>query len=468
MAASDQLYRISPVWTQDALVSAKGWLNETRRIDRAVAQKHYQLLLESQYWSESDLAAFQLSELRSLLDYSFKSVPYYRELSNRLNMRAQDFKSLDDLSNLPTLSKQQVRGNERQFIADEFAQKRLLRAFTSGTTGTPLSLYSRPEFFARRWAFELRLRNWAGLENPEKPRRAQFTGQTICAPTEKSRFWRRNIPGNSLLLSTIHISKTTAEAYATALMDFAPDFIDGYPSAISLLARICREHDYALPRVRAIRVSAETLFPEDMKVIEDAFQGKVFNQYGASESACFCSFNKHQEMVVHPEFGILEVLDSAGRKSAYNECGTVVTTAFVNRAMPLVRYELGDSISLSSSKPSCPEGAGFQRVNEVQGRNDDSIAIPGVGEVGRMDTIFKGLTGIVEAQIVRHEPDRMVVYVAKDGNWNSESHRRLLSKLRAKVGAEIRLDIELVDSIKRGPNGKFRAVVDLTRRAAGD
>src|SRR5690606_19836887 len=116
-------------------------------------------------------------------------------------------------------------------------------------------------------------------------RRAQFTGRDVFggatgAPT------RINLPGNSLLLSTTHIREETVGSYLDAIRAWNPVLIDGYPSALRVLVRLARERKLEIPRIPAVITTAETLDDEARLEIEQGFQGKVFNQYSASEPSC--------------------------------------------------------------------------------------------------------------------------------------------------------------------------------------
>ena len=88
-----------------------------------------------------------------------------------------------------------------------------------------------------------------------------------------------------------------------------------------------------LPRPRLIVTTAETLLAFQRETIERAFSCPVTDQYGCTEMALFISQCEHGSYHVHPEYGIVEVLDERDRPVAPGEEGEVVCTGFVNRAM---------------------------------------------------------------------------------------------------------------------------------------
>lgn len=464
MVFQEKIYSRCPVWLQHILISLKGFEFETLRVNKKSALEFYRFLLESQYWSKDQITDYQNKMLAYILKEAFLNVPYYQKLSRELKCDYRDFKAIEDIQLLPFLEKKQIRGNELQFVNQKLAINKLNTGFTSGTTGTPLKLYSNQHIFSRRWAFELRLRNWAGLKDIYHPRRIQFTGRDIIPLNSKQNvYWRYNFLAKTMHCSTSHIDITTAIHYAKAISAFKPDFIDGYPSAISTLSKICLTKNYLLPKVTAIRVSAETLYEEDREIIQKAFRGIVLNQYGSSESSSFCSENAFGELLVHPEFGLFEIVYNKNAEGIADGFGEVVTTSFMNPVMPLIRYKIGDLVKMGKVVSSS-YGKNFLRLDSVLGRTDDILHIPGRGFIGRLDPIFKEATGIYESQIVLENSGTLKINIVPDNFWSSLNEEKLIHKLRRKVGNEIKVEIILHRTIPRGPNGKFLAVIDNTKK----
>lgn len=443
------LYRRVPVWMQHILIGLKARSKERKRLNRSFCTQMYQQLLVSQYWSAEQIRAYQDTYVQLIVREAIEQVPYYQKLSKSLGLDAQDIKGVSDLQFLPVLEKSILRGNETEFVNPGIPSSRLIRGTTSGTTGTPLKLYYTRETFSKRWAFELRLRNWAGLKQVYHPRRAVFTGKDfIPQETKQAVYWRYARPLNSLMCSSYHISSQTARHYAQALARFAPEFIDGFPSALTALARICLHKGYPLPRVQAIRVSAEVLTEADRACLEQAFQAPVFNQYGSSESSIFCSDNPQGEMLIHPEFGHVEILPD----------GQILTTSFMNPVMPLIRYRIGDCVQLAGEGSSTALGRHFPRLQAVLGRADDVLNIRGK-RIARLGGIWQDLDGLIESQIVLAGSDLLQLNLVVDERFKKPAYQRLIrERLHKKIGADIQVEFAYMDKIPRGENGKFKAI----------
>jgi phenylacetate-CoA ligase len=413
-------------------------------------------LRQSQWWSQEVWEAFQLAKLLPYLQDSFKNVPYYRDLAGSHHIAISEVRSLDDFRELPRLSKASIRGNETAFIPDYLDHTKLQTGSTSGTTGTPMTLYSDPATFARRWGFVARLREIAGV-HPHNPKRCQFTGRDI-SPNDKRVFWRVNLAGNSLLMSTTQINRQTAPSFVAAMNKWKPELLDGYPSAMLVLARFAQELDVALPQPKAIITSAETLTEADRSELQERYRCNVFDQYASSEASAFWSDCEFGTMHINEDFGISEILDSSNRPSASGTTGRIVTTALVGAPMRLIRYEIGD-LAETGNGITCRCGRTFRTVGGIDGRIEDIIDIPGRGAVGRLDPAFKGLGGIIESQIAHVAPLRVEVRLVRGPEYTDQIGSALLSNLHAKLGNEVDISLTFVEQIPRSANGKMRAVV---------
>ena len=469
MTIGMDFYRSAPTPVQSALIALKGAQFRWIRANDRLMMSEFEKLLVSQSYSTEEFRVYQERELRTLLTWAFHRVPYYREMSSTAGCRVSDIRSIEDLRALPTLSKQTMRSNPHKFLVDGRTPRFCNKGFTSGTTGTPLTIYEPRVAFSRRWSFVLRLRRWAGLQNAAWPRRAQFTGRDIVpdsAVNPTAKYWRHNYPGNALLFSTTHISAESAPAYVRMLRDFRPELVDGYPSALLALSRLCKSAEISLPRPKAIIVSAETLDDETRQEIEDAFQARVFNQYASSEPSCFWCDCECGNLHQNPEYGISEILDENGLPVAPGQAGEVVVTSFLNPVMPLIRYRLGD-LAVRGPDTPCACGRAMPRVERIVGRTDDILFIPGRGYVGRLDPVFKGVSNIVEAQIVQESLNTLSVLLVPAEGFSESTERLLRDNIVKKVGDQITLAIHKVDRVPRGPNGKFRAVISKVRNQQG-
>lgn len=459
----EDLYRAAPVGGQHVLISLYGGYLRLQRY----GSSHARILAElarSEFLGREDLEALQLEKLKALIRHAFKTVPFYRELSKSLGLTHQDIVSFQDLKKLPIVRKDDLRADPERFLSSAFSRKSLKRINTSGTTGTPLSFWLDADALKRNYGFYARALSWAGVRVGQKS--ATFAGRVFIPSTQTGPpYWRHNLFNRNLLMSSYHISEATAPSYLAKLEQFAPVFIDSYPSAIFALAQYSEAHggNYRV-RPRAIVTSSETLLDHQRKTIEQAFGCHVYDQYGSAEMVVFASECDRGTLHLHPEYGIAEVL-SKGAEASAGEAGELVCTGFQNLAMPLIRYEIGDSAIRSDSACSC--GKHFPALKAVIGRMDDTIVTPEGRHVGRLDPIFKGAWGIQETQIVQERIDRLVVRVVRGKDFEPHMAQAVIDELKKRVGEAVTVDLVYVDRIERSSTGKFRSVVSRISKRTG-
>ncbi|HTQ57238.1 MAG TPA: hypothetical protein VMI94_22365 [Bryobacteraceae bacterium] len=439
------LYSRLPLPLQHACVTAQGFRYHQWRYG-GIFQAYLDALKRTEFLSADRLRELQWEELNRLHRFAAAHVPYYR---------------LHGVSQC--ITKEQIRQHADDFLADTFSHDELIPWHTSGTTGTPLTIYYNRDAMRKMWAFVELYRNGAGVGR--RHRRVQFTGRMIVPPRQSASrrvFWRHDLANRALLLSTTHLSPENLPAYADALDRYRPVYISGYPSAMHVLAEYYRQSGRRAPKLAAALTSAETLMHHQRRAIEQAFATRVFDQYGQAEMQSFWYECAAGRMHVHPLAGVTEILRPDGTAAAPGEMGEVVLTGLVNYAMPLIRYRVGDTARFSIE--SCPCGRGMPVVEEIGGRLDDFVYTRERGALGRLDPVLKGVRHIVESQIEQESLDLLRVRFVPAPCFTPEDLHVLESNLRARVGGGIHLEFECTQRIPRSANGKFRFVISRLGR----
>jgi len=445
-------YRHSPIWAQELLTSAQSSLRNAMREGRAfetvAAQVH-----ESQWWSEQELRDFQARKLRTILESAARDVPYYRNKYRPLGLDFEEMELLEAVASLPLITKADVRKGGKSLISE---RKRgpLFSGSTSGTTGAPLTLYQDLAAINRENAFIWRQLTWAGLRRGD--RRAWMRGDMIVPATQgKPPYWRVNHAENMLMLSSYHLSESSAPAYLDALTRFDPVVIQAYPSSIGFLATWMRSAGsrYRGSSLRGIVTSSETLSDAPRREIESVFGCRVFDWYGHFERVAAIGTCEHGRHHLLSDYSYVEMLP------ADDGLFELVGTGFHNLSTPLIRYRCGDFVRPAPATGRCACGRSFPLIEEVIGRVDDSIKLVDGRSVGRLDHLFKGVEGILEAQIRQDRVDAITMLVVPSATFNDRTRETLENNTRYRLGEGIALEIRLVDAIPRTRNGKFKGVV---------
>jgi phenylacetate-CoA ligase len=351
------------------------------------------------------------------------------------------------------ITKADVRDGGKSFISER-KPGTLFPGSTSGTTGTPLTLYQDLPAINRENAFVWRQLTWAGLRRGD--RRAWLRGDMIVpARQRKPPYWRLNRAENMLMLSSYHLSESAATAYVDSLARFDPVVIQAYPSSIGFLATWMRNAGihYSGKSLRGIVTSSETLEDAQRRKIENAFGCRVFDWYGQFERVAAIGTCEQGRYHLLSDYSFVEMLPAGD--GLFELAGT----GFNNMSMPLIRYRCGDYVIPAPAKERCACGRAFPLIEHIIGRVDDSIKLPDGRSIGRLDHIFKGVEGILEAQIRQDVSDAVTLLVVPSPTFDNRNRDTLQSNTRERLGEEINFEIRLVDAIPRTKNGKFKGVV---------
>ncbi len=459
------VYSFLPIPLQDLATSAKGWQLHRARYGSASFRQMAQTLARNEQLSSDAVTELQFSMFHKFAAYCYQRSPYYHRLWKSHGIQPADIRGPRDIRLIPVARKQDLRGRTHEFLTAPVGRE-MTAVHTSGTTGSPLTVYFSAEDLGRRYAFLNRCRRWGGVRIGQ--RRASFTGRNLIPQRQTGPpFWRHNYSGNQLLFSSYHLSRENLPAYVQALEGFQPEIIDGYPSSIHIIADhilqgkgIC---DVRGVRPRAILVSAETVFPHQRATIEAAFQAKLYNQYASSDGAPFVSECVRGQLHVHSDSGLIEILDDNGDPTPPGQVGQMVVTSFTTHVVPMLRFEIGDAAVPSDARTPCVCGLPFPVVDAIVGRRDDILYSAERGFVGRMDTVFKGVPGtIIEAQIVQTAADTIILRIVADPrDYKTEHGGKVVAEMRKKLGDRVTIRLEEVENLPRSANGKLRTVVNL-------
>jgi phenylacetate-CoA ligase len=451
----DAVYAHLPIAAQNAVCSAAGWARFRSRFNRHFTQR----LAEWEttvHWPLERLLELQRQRLDALVRRARDCVPYYRDLPEPSSQQDPARAMHETLARIPPLEKTAYRDHPEAFLARDVPRGRLQRGQTSGTTGTALTLWSTPELLAEEYATVWRMRRSCGLAGPTEPN-LTLNGNLIV-PFRQTRppFWRRSIYDQRTLFSVYHMTPENLRSYVEAAHVTPARYVEGYPSAIHLLARAMLEegHAFAPDRVLAVFTSSENLLAFQRETIEKAFAAPVRDRYGVSEkvvSMTECSSGRlHADM----EFCIVEVEPTLEDEESVT--GPLLVTGLGHCATPMFRYRIGD-VGTRARRP-CPCGRAGDVFLDVDGRVEDYVLTPDGRLIGRLDHIFKQQLDVAEAQILQEVPEAVEILVVPRSSYGRHSERGLLKEIRARVGEEIDVTIRLVERIPREPNGKLRAV----------
>jgi phenylacetate-CoA ligase len=450
----EDLYRRSPYPVRVAMASGRGAVLRRRRTDRSTPAK-VDAALDRERWTADRWEVDRAERLDRVLAAACEHVPAYREVAERLHA--------DRWHSLPVLDKQRLRADPGSFVRNDTGK--VVTETTSGTSGTPLRLViSRDEY--REWyaLVEARWRRWYGVDH--RDRWGIVGGQPIVPPgADGPPYWVWNAPMRQLYLSAYHVAPRTAADYVRAIERHRLRYLLGYPSSIHALAVACRTLGVAPRGLRVVIGNAEPVLDHQREVIEEVFGCPVRETYGMAEYVAAASECEAGRMHLWPEVGVVEVLEAeADRPVEAGVPGRLVATSLLNATMPLLRYAVGDQAALAGDA-TCTCGRTLPVIDRIEGRIDDLVTTADGRVLGRLDPVFKGGLAIAAAQIVQEDLGSFRVLVVPVDGYDDAVGATITQRLIDRVGPAS-VEVEEVDAIPTGANGKFKAVVSLV--APGD
>lgn len=448
-----------------AAASLKGyylkWWRYNRESEVLVKQS-----LEREQWGRANWEAWRQERLSYILHRAATDIPFYRNYW-QTQRRSGNKKSWEYLENWPILEKEEVRDNPEAFIADDCNPRWMREVHTSGTTGTPLTLWQSRESVQQWYAlFEARWRRWYGISRHD--RWAILGGQLVTPASQTSPpYWVWNAGLNQLYMSAYHLSPENVSAYLQAMEHYDVHYVWGYASALQAVAQTMLERDLEPPHIQIAISNAEPLYDFQREVIEQVFDCPVRTTYGTAERVCGASECRYGNLHLWLDAGVLEVLDDEVDESVpAGSVGRIICTGLLNPDMPLIRYEIGDRGAVAKAEDRCKCGRALPMLLQVEGRMDDVVFTPDGRRIGRLDPIFKGDMSIREAQIIQECLDMFRIRFVPTANYTPAEGQDIAQRLRDRVG-EVEVKLEAVDSIPRTKNGKFRAVINNLEETTG-
>jgi phenylacetate-CoA ligase len=402
-----------------------------------------------------------------------RSVPYYRDLFASAGLAASRVDSVGSLARVPITSRRVLaEPPHSRFLHEKAREERLYASHTSGSTGTPATIFlSRLELSYRRWllfrAIRARFPRCLPLRITDV---GQMTAQKM--PLLHQRFGPvrlHRVPGNLPLQEQV-----------TQYVSSAPHLLEGYAGCLELLAHELRAHrNY--PRPRCVISRGEVLAPAARALLEEVFDCPVANFYNSEEVGNMAWECRDDPGVLHvnTDACVLELLDLEGNVVPPGVEGRVVVTNLYNLTMPFVRYDIGDHATWSNpSRHACSCGANTPTLSSIDGRTDDFIYLPDLRRVSPLVVLTTVLNACADPtpngarvgqvrqfQVIQETAGTAVVRVVPLQAIPHDLDERVSAEFR-KLHPDFRVHTALVQEIPRDASGKLKRIASRVARSA--
>jgi phenylacetate-CoA ligase len=313
--------------------------------------------------SEQKIIDFQSKELNAVLQNAIVNSPHYKNLNIEIN--SNDI--FQTLKKFPVLEKSVLREQIDKLITVD--KQKLIKNSTSGSTGVQTNVYVTKDEQSQYRAAQTIWWEWAGFKIGEPILQTGLaTGRSI-EKRLKDFFFK------TYYLFAFGLTKENAgDAFKWSKK--RKPFLGGYASSLYVLSQLAVENKVSVKFNSAISWG-DKLFDHYKKNIEKVFDCKIYETYGAGEGLMIASQKDLDFMYIMSPCVYVEILDDAGNEVADGEMGHVVVTSLIHKAMPLIRYKLGDlAIKLPRSEYPSIRELQLPILKKVVGRETDIVRTP--------------------------------------------------------------------------------------------
>lgn len=404
----------------------------------------------------------QLASLRSLLLHAGRTVPYYRDLFSRLGFEPGRVRSVEDLARLPVLDKDIIRQQGRRMVSRDLDPGRLVERRTGGSTGEPL------RFFASRtdleWQMAINVRGFALAGFQPGGRVVNVWGYGSARWAQNAVSW---VTGR-LELDAFDASAAAMDRWIALMRVHRPAMIYGYAGVLDELASHLERRGVRLPGLELVCSTAEKLFDEQRGRIARATGAAVRDMYGCHEVMRLASECTSGRMHMAPDAAVLE-FEPTG--SAPLGPRRILVTSLVSRAMPFIRYDVGDMGHALDGRCAC--GLDFPLMGMDVGKVHHVLQLAGGHRVhsSLVNGVLYPVQEIRAYQIRQISPSMLEILAVAHPGAGAQARQalgRVRKQLRSRLPDGVTVRTRLVDRIPRTRSGKRPLVVMDPGRMNGE
>ncbi len=430
-------------------------------------------------WDVDQLAAHRTEALRALVRVAVDRSPWHRKRLAGVNPETLE---VADLAQLPVMTKADVMAHFDEIVTDDRlrlgdVEEHLLHAaergylngqYTAAATGGSTGHRGVTVYDWNGWAiycvaaFRVLMRD--RLRDPAlagRPLTVAYVGASH--PSHVGGALGRTFHDSSLINVMLPVL-LPVEQIVAGLNEARPDVVGAYPSMLNVLAG-----EAMAGRLRIapwqILSSGEALLPEIRAAVELAWSAPLINLWGATETGRLTAKCEHGNSHLAEDTAILEPVDAAGDPTPIGErSAQIYVTNLFNRALPLIRYQMSDEVTLRPDP--CPCGRPAPCVEDIQGRQDDAFHY---GDQYVHPHVFRSAlgrrAGIVEYQVRQSDRGADITVSCRGRAELAELTGELAAALTDLGLTDPQITIDIVDRLDRLPHtGKLKRFVPLEAR----
>lgn len=367
--------------------------------------------------SAIELEEIQQQNLKEILSYAKIHIPYYKNIS------------ANNLSDFPILTKSILRDCKSDLISSEFDINTLDKHHSSGSTGVQSFTYMTKDHTFYLRALQTHWWQWSGYKMGDNLLQFGISQKRSFLKSLKDIFYRCTYV-KAFGLSEHELKHLLQKVHKKKRL-----FIAGYPSVINQLAKASVDSDIT-PNVAGVICFGDKLFDFHKTNIRNAFGINIslVDTYGCAEGLLMaCKSDLEYYYIMSPHVYI-ELVDDNGIPVEDGKIGHVLVTCLTNKAMPLIRYKLGDlAIKLPKEKYPKKRLLNYPLLQKVIGRETDVIkTTKGITlNIHSFTGVFEYYQAIRQYKIIQNELESITIIYVVDSKYSFDD--TILDNIKKKL-----------------------------------
>ena len=389
--------------------------------------------------------------LRTLVIHAYERVPMHHRRFEEARVTPSQIRSVEDLPLLPILGRSEVQTTPVEaMLAHGLDPKSLAAVRTGGSTGMPVTVYlGRRELDRRTWMSRYRSRVVSGC-SPWAKRVDVLMPRPVL-------WWQR--PARRF--SDVRLDKRLpASEIVRQIRKYKPQLVSAWPST---WLQICEEVEKTTGQERlagVYRSGGEDLHAYVEKRVESVLLRGLVRYYGSWEFgsiALECA--PRSGFHIYSDNLVVETVPADCSGSSVPGGGEILITALRQKAMPLIRYRIGDYGVLSERRCQC--GSPFPILEELQGRTNDAVETrSGLTVTGHeFYNGFRPLEYLDRFQFVQRTAGTLEARIQPNDRFDAEAEAEVLQILRRLTHKDMDISLVQTDSFPPPESGKFKLLV---------
>ncbi len=456
------------------------------RPTRSRFDRHAKEIRARQFWPAERRRQWQWERLQAIVRHAATTVPFYRERLAAAGLRDGELRSWDDFERIPPTTKDDLEANfpdrmlsdvgdrsdwrwfgtrgttRRTIVVNDFLKRDLGLAgiMVSMTEDTPYQYGHRCAFIPPDACNAL-----CGVEGLRETSVLRQVGRMALR-----RSWsdpdalgdlRSLVMNNWVKRQTLlppfgaegsEIDDERASWYVAQLRAVRPRLLKALPEYLYGLARHVERTGDRFPPIAVIKPMGALMARPIKDYVERVLGGQVREDYGSSDMGPM-AFDCRQRTGMHlfEDLCHFEVVRD-GARVADGELGSLLVTELHNRAMPLIRYQIGDVVRVERSPCDC--GRTTPRLF-TEGRLQNALVRPDrsvLTDAAIGDYLYRQ-PQVSDYQLVERAGDRFELKVIpRNGD---KASGLLAERVRRFIDADAPVRLREVKTIAPEGSGKF-------------